>query len=87
MEIFEKSWKLANEKLEIINLGNEQEKKELKIDTLIATEEINRLVSLIFKCANFFARTYAKIHNLDINVVVHMILLVERSKLVKQKTI
>ena len=44
VEHSEKSWKPASERLKVINLGNEQEKKELKIGTLITTEERNRLV-------------------------------------------
>ncbi|XP_073260499.1 uncharacterized protein [Populus alba] len=45
VEDSEKSWKPANEKLEVINLGNEQEKKELKIGNLVTTKEIDKLVA------------------------------------------
>jgi len=35
VENYEKTWKLVNEELKVINLDTEQEKKELKIDTLL----------------------------------------------------
>ena len=55
VEDSEKSWKPASEKLEVINLGNEQEKKELKIDTFVTTKERDKLVSLLHKYADVFA--------------------------------
>ena len=55
VEDSEKSWKPASEKLEVINLGNEQEKKELKIGTFVTTKERDKLVSLLHKYADVFA--------------------------------
>ena len=69
VEHSEKYWKPASEKLEVINLGNEQEKNKLKIGTLITTEEKNRLVSLLHEYADVFARTYADMLGLDTNIV------------------
>jgi len=86
VENSEKSWEPASEKLEVINLENEQEKKELKIGTLVTTEERNKLVSLLREYADVFTWTYANMPGLDTDIVVHKILLIEGSKLVKQKT-
>ena len=86
VENSEKSWEPASEKLEVINLGNEQEKKELKIGTLVTTKERNKLVSLLREYADVFAWTYADMPSLDTDIVVHKIPLIEGSKLVKQKT-
>jgi len=86
VENSEKSWEPVSEKLEVINLGNEQEKKELKIGTLVTTKERNILVSLLHEYTDVFAWTYADMPGLDTNIVVHKISLIEGSKLVKQKT-
>jgi hypothetical protein len=86
VENSKKAWEPTNEKLEVINLGNKQEKKELKIGTLVTTEERNRLVSLLHKYADVFAWTYTDMPDLDTDIVVHKIPLIERSKPVKQKT-
>jgi len=87
VENSEKAWEPASEKLEVINnLGNKQEKEELKIDIFVTTEERNRLVSLLHKYADVFAWTYTDMPGLDADIVVHMIPLIERSKSVKQKT-
>jgi hypothetical protein len=47
VEKFEKSWKPIKKKLELINLGIKQNKKELKISTLITIEEKDGLVSML----------------------------------------
>jgi len=86
VENSEKAWEPASEKLEVINLGNKQEKKELKIGTLVTTEERNKLVSLLHEYADVFAWTYADMPGLDTDIVVHKIPLIEGSKPVKQKT-
>jgi len=87
VENYEKTWKLVNEELKVINLDTEQEKKELKIGTFITTEKKDDIISLFHEYVNVFAWTYADMLNLDIDIVVHRIPLVAGSKLVKQKTI
>jgi len=57
VENSEIAWEAASEKLEVINLENKQEKKELKIGTLVTTEERNRLVSLLHEYADVFSWT------------------------------
>jgi hypothetical protein len=41
MENFEKTWKPTSKELEVKKLGTEQEKKELKIGTLIIPRKEN----------------------------------------------
>ncbi|XP_061951794.1 uncharacterized protein LOC133674601 [Populus nigra] len=86
VENSEKAWELASEKLEVINVGDEQDNKELKIGTLVTTEEKNRLVSLLHEYVDVFAWTYADMPGLDTDIVVHKIPLIEWSKPIKQKT-
>ena len=54
MENSKKAWKPFSEELNIINLGTKQEKKELKIDTLITTKERGKLISLLHEYTNVF---------------------------------
>jgi hypothetical protein len=82
-ENFEKPWKPVSEELEVINLGIEHEKKELKVDTLVTANERKRLVSLLHKYANIFTWTYIDMSGLDTDIKVHKIPLVEESKPVK----
>jgi len=86
VENSEKAWEPASEKLEVINVGDEQEKKELKIGTLVTTKERNRLVSLLNEYVDVFAWTCADMPGLDTDIVVHKIPLIEESKPIKQKT-
>jgi hypothetical protein len=66
-----KSWKPAKEELEVINLGIEQDKKELKIDTFITVEEINDLISLLQEYKDVFSWTYTNMPGLDTDIMVH----------------
>jgi len=54
VENSKKTWKPASEELEVINLGTEQKKKELKVGIPVTTEERNRLVSLLHEYADIF---------------------------------
>jgi len=85
VEKSKKTWKPVKKELEVINIGIEQDKKELKIETLVTAEEKDGLVSLLQEYMDFFAWTYVDMFGLDINIVVHWIPLMERSKPVKQK--
>jgi len=55
VEKFEKTWKLVKKELEVISIGIEQDKKELKIETLVIAEEKDGLVSLLQEYMDFFA--------------------------------
>ena len=49
---YEKAWKIANDELEIINLGIKQEEKDLKIGTLITTKEYGMLMIVLKSSKN-----------------------------------
>jgi hypothetical protein len=55
MEKAEKIWEPTSEVLDVINLRTEQDKKELKIGTLITVEEREGLISLLQEYMDIFA--------------------------------
>ncbi|XP_061945039.1 uncharacterized protein LOC133669048 [Populus nigra] len=85
VEQSEHAWKSAKEELEVINVGTEQDKRELKIGTLITTEERCSLTALLQEYTDVFAWSYADMPGLDIDIVVHRVPLIEGCKPVKQK--
>ena len=85
VEQSEHAWKPAKEELEVINVGTEQDKRELKIRTLITTEERCSLTSLLQEYMDVFAWSYIDMPDLDIDIVEHIVPLIEGCKPVKQK--
>ena len=85
VEQSERAWKPAKEELEVINVGTEQDKRELKIGTLITTEERCSLTSLLQEYMDVFTWSYADMPGLDIDIVVHRVPLIEGCKPIKQK--
>ena len=85
VEQSEHAWKPAKEELEVINVGTEQDKRELKIGTLITAGERCNLTSLLQEYMDVFAWSYADMPGLDIDIVVHRVPLIEGCKPVKQK--
>ncbi|XP_052301368.1 LOW QUALITY PROTEIN: uncharacterized protein LOC127904008 [Populus trichocarpa] len=81
----EQTWKPAAEELETINVGNDQLKKELKIGTLVTSEQRTKMIALLQEYADVFAWSYEDMPGLDTNIVVHKIPLEEGCKPVKQK--
>ena len=51
----EQTWKPATEELETINMGNGQLKKELKIGTLITSEQRIKMITLLQEYLDVFA--------------------------------
>jgi hypothetical protein len=70
VEQHEQTWKPTEEELETINVGNDQFKKELKIGTLITSEQITEVISLLQEYADVFAWSYEDMLGLDTNIVV-----------------
>jgi hypothetical protein len=85
VEQHEQTWKPTEEELETINVGNDQFKKELKIGTLITSEQITEVISLLQEYADVFAWSYEDMLGLDTNIVVQKIPLKEGCKAAKQK--
>jgi hypothetical protein len=54
VENYEKTYKCVSEEVEVIHLRIEQEKKEMKIGTLIMVEERDGLIFLLHEYANVF---------------------------------
>jgi hypothetical protein len=71
VENYEKTWKHVSKELEVLNLGIEQEKKELKIGTLIMVEERDGIISLLHEYVNIFNWIYLDMLGLDTDIVVH----------------
>ncbi|XP_052312432.1 uncharacterized protein LOC112328962 [Populus trichocarpa] len=81
----EQTWKPIAEELETINVGSDQLKKELKIGTLITSEQRIKMITLLQEYSDVFAWSYEDMPGLDTNIVVHKIPLEEGCKPVKQK--
>ena len=73
------------EPLEVINLGSEEDKKEVKIGTLIHPEVKSRLIDLLKECVDVFALSYQDMPGLDTDIVEHHLPLKPECPPVKQK--
>ena len=71
VENSEKTYKCVSEEVEVVHLRIEQEKKEMKIGTLIMVEERDGLIFLLHEYANVFDWTYLDMLGLDADIVVH----------------
>ena len=85
IEQHEQVWEPAKEELETINVGNEENRKELKIGTLIAQTEREDLITLLRDYVDVFAWSYEDMSCLDTDIVVHRVSLEEGCKPIKQK--
>jgi hypothetical protein len=81
----EHAWKPTKKDLELINVGTEHNKRELKIGRLITADMKNELVALLREYADIFAWSYADMPGLDTEIVVHKLPLIEGCKSIKQK--
>jgi hypothetical protein len=85
VEQSDRTWKPAKEELELINVGTEHNKRELKIGKLISAGIKSELVVLLQEYANVYAWSYADMPGLDTDIVVHKLPLIEGYKSIKQK--
>jgi hypothetical protein len=85
VEQSDRTWKPAKEELELINMGTEHNKRELKIGKLISTGIRSELVILLQEYVDVFAWSYADMSGLDTDIVVHKLPLIEGCKPIKQK--
>ena len=70
---------------EAVNLGTEEEKKEVKIGTTLSPATRKELIDLLQDYNDVFAWSYQDMPGLDIDTVVHCLPLREECALVKQK--
>ena len=73
------------EATEIINLGTEDDRKEVKIGTSMKSSERSKLIALLFEYKDVFAWSYQDMPGLDPNIVVHKLPLKPECAPVKQK--
>ena len=69
----------------MINVGTRQDRRELKIGTLITVKEKGSLTSLLQDYMDVFVWSYTDMLGLDIDIIVHKVPLIEECKPVKEK--
>ena len=57
--------------VDIINFGTKDEKKDVKVDTLISKNECNKLIKLLHEYTDVFAWSYRDMQGLYVNIVEH----------------
>jgi len=73
------------EKIEVINLGSEEDRKEVKIGTSIKSSTRTELINLLQEYVGVFAWSYQDMPGLDTDIVVHRLPLKPECKPVQQK--
>ncbi|KAK7323722.1 hypothetical protein VNO77_27212 [Canavalia gladiata] len=73
------------EPIDLINLGTEENKREVKIGTLIAGDNRERLISLLQDYSDIFAWSYQDMPGLDTSIVEHKLPMKVGCTPVKQK--
>ena len=73
------------EEIEVINLGTEEDKKEIKIGVLLNTRVKERIIELLREYPDIFAWSYKDMPGLDPKVVEHRLPLKHECPPVKQK--
>ena len=73
------------EELEIVNLGTEEDKKEIKIGASLGADVKKRVIELLKEFADVFAWSYKDMPGLDPEVVEHRLPLKPECSPVKQK--
>ncbi|XP_019431067.1 PREDICTED: uncharacterized protein LOC109338316, partial [Lupinus angustifolius] len=74
-----------DEPVELMNLGTENDKKEIKVGTLMDPSERNKLIKLLHEYKDVFAWSYSDMPGLDRSIVEHKLPLKPESLPVKQK--
>ncbi|EOY00162.1 Uncharacterized protein TCM_009817 [Theobroma cacao] len=73
------------ETLEMINLGNEENKKEVRIGTTLVPIEKEKLIKLLHEYEDVFAWSYQVMPRLNTDIVAHKLPLKPECKPIKQK--
>src|SRR3954471_10131335 len=85
LEQEEKTIQPHEEPIEVINLGNDEEKKEVKIGADLEDSVKQRLIQMLQDYVEIFAWSYEDMSGLDTDIVVHRLPINEGSTPVKQK--
>ena len=70
---------------EIINLGSEEQKKEVKVGITLSDQDRQRLISLLHEFADVFAWSYQDMPGLDRDIAEHKLPILPECKPVQQK--
>ncbi|KAK5795056.1 hypothetical protein PVK06_036311 [Gossypium arboreum] len=73
------------ESVEIVNLGNEEKKQEVKIRTSISDNTKHDLIALLHEYKDTFVWSYQDMPGLDEDVVIHKLPLKPECKPIQQK--
>ncbi|XP_073225554.1 uncharacterized protein [Cicer arietinum] len=73
------------EPIEIVNLGTEEGRKEIKVGTILKKEVYHKLIQLLHEYKDVFAWSYQDMPGLDTSIVEHKLPLKPDSSPVKQK--
>ena len=65
------------EPVEVVNLGTEADRKEVKIDANLEGNVKNRLIQMLHKYVEVFAWSYEDIPGFDTDIVVHRLTMKE----------
>jgi len=76
VEQLEYAIKPNQEKLEHVNIGTNDNIKELKVGTLILIGEKRNLIKLLKEYTNVFIWSYVDMFGLDTNIITHKISLI-----------
>lgn len=72
------------ERVDLINMGTKENKKEVKVGTSLEDKIKKRLINLLHEYTIVFARSYQDMPGLDMNIVVHKLPLKPECPLVKK---
>ncbi|GKU93223.1 hypothetical protein SLEP1_g6831 [Rubroshorea leprosula] len=75
----------SNQETKTINLGTEDDRKEIKINAHLSIEERKELIEILDEFQDVFVWSYRDMPGLDLDIAVHAIPLYSEAKLVKQK--
>ena len=73
------------EQIEVVNIGTEEQKREVRIGAALEESVKQRLIAMLREYADIFAWSYEDMPGLDTDIVVHRLPLKEDSPPVKQK--
>ena len=83
----EKAIQLHEEPFEVVNLGTEVERKEVKVGAMLEGAIKNRLVQMLHEYLEIFAWSYEDMAGLDTDIVVHHLPMKEGCPPIKQKVL
>ena len=85
LEREENTIQLYKEPLETINLGSEEDLKEVKIGALLHPDVMRRLIELLKEYMDIFVWSYQDMTGFDTNIVKHYLSLKPECSPIKQK--